>query len=90
MNDETTRIRIGSRVKLHLRICLADGTVALSSFGEDALELTLGDGTLVPGLERLMGLRTGADQRFAADGSELYGRRDDANIHWIDRNDFPP
>ena len=91
MAAETPGVRPGSRIKLHLEICLADGTRALSSFGEDPMELVLGDGTLVPGLEDLLvGLRSGADERFLADGAELYGPRDDAKVHWIPRADFPP
>ena len=90
MHGASTPIRPGSRIRLHLEICLADGTRALSSFGEEAMELVLGDGTLVPGLETLLvGLHPGADERFLADGSELYGPRDDAKIHWISRTDFP-
>jgi len=91
MSVETPPIRPGSRVSLHLQIHLADGTEVLSSFSEDAIELTLGDGTLVPGLDELLiGLHAGADARFLADGSKLYGPRDELNIHWLPRSDFPP
>jgi FKBP-type peptidyl-prolyl cis-trans isomerase SlpA len=84
-------VRPGSRVELHLQILLADGTEVLSSFGADAMELALGDGTLVPGLENLLiGLRVGADERFLADGEVLYGPRDESKIHWLGRSDFPP
>ena len=80
----------GSRVRLHLEILLADGTQALSSFDGDAMELTLGDGTLSPGLENLLiGLQTGADEHILADGTELYGPREEANIHMIPRSSFP-
>lgn len=85
-----TRLRPGSRVLLHLEIMLADGTLVLSSFDGDPLDLTLGDGTLAPGFEDLLiGLKPGTDERFLADGSELYGSRDEANIHWLPRSDFP-
>jgi FKBP-type peptidyl-prolyl cis-trans isomerase SlpA len=83
-------IQPGSRVRLHLEILLADGTEALSSFGGEAMELTMGDGTLAPGIEGLLiGLQAGADARILADGSELYGPHEEGNIHWLPRSDFP-
>ncbi len=88
--SETARIKPGSRVRLHLEILLADGTLALSSFDADAMDFTLGDGTLAPGLEDLLiGLRAGAHERILADGSEVYGPREEANIYWLPRSDFP-
>ena len=91
MSNEGPGIQPGSRVRLHLEILLADGTPALSSLGEEPMELTLGDGTLAPGLEDLlMGLDAGADERILADGSELYGPRDETKTHWLPRSDFPP
>jgi FKBP-type peptidyl-prolyl cis-trans isomerase SlpA len=83
-------IQRGSRARLHLEIVLLDGTKALSSFDGDAMELTLGDGTLSPGLENLLiGLEAGADEHILASGTELYGPREEANIHAIPRSSFP-
>lgn len=90
MVSQAPSIRPGSRVRLHLEILFADGTEALTSFEGDAVELTLGDGTLAPGLENLLiGLQAGDDERILADGSELFGPREEANIHWLPRSDFP-
>lgn len=90
MAAEAPSIRLGSQVRLHLEILLADGTQVLSSFDGDAMELTLGDGTLAPDLENLLiGLHAGADEHLLADGSALYGPRDESNIHWLPRADFP-
>ena len=44
------QIGIASSVTLHLSLTLEDGTVAESTFGEDPLRFTMGDGTLVHGL----------------------------------------
>ncbi len=88
--SETARIKPGSRVRLHLEILLADGTLALSSFDADAMDFTLGDGTLAPGLEDLLiGLRAGAHERILADGSEVYGPHEEVNIYSLPRSDFP-
>ena len=92
MNQDarTPRIQRGSKVRLHLEILLSDGTEALSSFGGDAMELILGDGTLGPKLEGLLiGLEAGADERILANGTDLYGPREEANIHWLPRSGFP-
>lgn len=81
----------GASVRLHLAIRLADGTEVLSSFGGDPLEVSLGAGTLAPGLEALLiGLSAGADERFLVDGSALYGPREASKIHWLPRADLPP
>jgi len=51
-----TDIVMGSRVRLHLRLELHDGTVVEDSFESgEPLEFTLGDGTLVQGLELATG-----------------------------------
>lgn len=77
-------------IKLHLEIRLQDGTEALSSFDGEPMVLTLGDGTLTPELERLIGdLKEGDDERFLVDGTDLFGVRDEANVHWLPTSDFP-
>ena len=45
------QIGIASTVTLHLSLTLEDGTVAESTFGEEPLVFTMGDGSLVHGLE---------------------------------------
>ncbi|MGB5179855.1 MAG: FKBP-type peptidyl-prolyl cis-trans isomerase, partial [Gammaproteobacteria bacterium] len=53
-----------STVTLHLSLSLEDGTVAESTFDDEPLTFTMGDGTLVEGLELgLYGLKAGATQR---------------------------
>ncbi|HPQ25536.1 MAG TPA: peptidylprolyl isomerase, partial [Gammaproteobacteria bacterium] len=46
----TAQILPGSPVVLHLSIALEDGTEAISTFGEEPVSVTIGDGTLQPGL----------------------------------------
>ena len=90
MTESTLGIQSGSRVLLHLAIRLEDGTEALSTFGEEPMELTLGDGTLTRATEALLvGLQAGAREEFVAQGSELFGDWSDANLHWLGRADFP-
>lgn len=85
------KIEAGSRVELHLRLTLIDGTEALSTFDEPPLQLRIGDGTLDPGLEQpLLGLTAGTGFDILLPPGQAYGQRDEANIHWMARADFPP
>jgi len=90
MTSSTTTIAPGSRVRLHLAMYLEDGTEALSTFGEEPMELTLGDGTLTSGTEALLlGLGVGATQQITASGDALFGEWTETNLHWLPRADFP-
>ena len=84
-------IGIASTVTLHLSLTLEDGTVAESTFGDEPLEFTMGDGTLVHGLElALYGLMPGDVQRLELYPQQTFGERDPANIHAVPRADFDP
>jgi FKBP-type peptidyl-prolyl cis-trans isomerase SlpA len=83
-------VRRGSRVRLHIAIYLADGAEALSTFGAEPLDLTLGDGTLTSETEELLiGLRSGTRERILADGSDLFGAWTGEKLHWLAREAFP-
>ena len=84
-------IDVASTVTLHLSLTLEDGTVAESTFGSEPLTFTMGDGTLVHGLElALYGLVPGDVQRLELHPEQAFGLRDPANIHAIPRADFAP
>ena len=84
-------IDIASTVTLHLSLTLEDGTVAESTFGDEPLEFTMGDGTLVHGLElALYGLMPGDVQRLELYPEQAFGVRDPDNIHAVPRADFDP
>ena len=79
-----------STVTLHLSLTLEDGTVAESTFDDAPLTFTLGDGTLVEGLELgLYGLRAGDTQRLSLFPEQAYGLRDPEKVHFLPRTDFP-
>lgn len=80
----------GFRVRLHLSLALTDGTEALSTFDEEPIELTMGDGTLPPTLElALFGLRAGDRQTLTLLPEQAYGPHDPALVHELSRGDFP-
>lgn len=86
---EGQEILPGCAVTLHLAIALEDGSVAISTFGEEPVSLTMGDGTLQPGLElALYGLKSGDEQTINLLPEQAYGLRDPTLIQFMPRTDF--
>jgi len=80
----------GSTVTLHLSLTLEEGTVAESTFDDEPLTFTLGDGTLVEGLELgLYGLKAGATQRLVLEPQQAFGLHDPDKLHRLGREEFP-
>jgi len=89
-NSPSRLIETGSRIRMHFALALADGTEAVSTFEEEPLELTLGDGTLLATLEEnLIGLAAGARQTFLLGSDHAYGPRDESLAHNMPLSDFP-
>ena len=83
-------ISIGSTVTLHLALTLEDGTIAETTFGGEPHRFTMGDGSLVRGLElALYGLRPGATQRLELRPQQAYGSRDSQRVQRLPRAQFP-
>jgi FKBP-type peptidyl-prolyl cis-trans isomerase SlpA len=79
------RITQGCRILLHFSLSLEDGTEILSTYEQDPLAFTLGDGTMEQTLEaKLIGLRSGDNQALILAGNDIYGPWDEANRQWID------
>ena len=78
-----------STVTLHLSLTLEDGTVAESTFDDEPLMFTMGDGTLVEGLELgLYGLKAGDRQRLVLQPEQAFGLHDPDKRHQLARADF--
>ncbi len=79
----------GSRVSLHFSLSLTDGTPAFDT-EDEPLSCTLGDGTLLPGLElALYGLRAGEEQTLTLTPEQAWGERQQELIKDMPRGDFP-
>ena len=84
------QIAHGSKVTMHLSLSLPDGTEALSTFGEDPLQFTMGDSTLQPDMEyALFGLKPGDEQTLTLTAEQAYGPHDENLIQQVPRNSFP-
>ena len=79
-----------SQVVMHFTLSLEDGTGVISTFEEEPMVFTLGDGTMAPALEsKLIGLKAGEEQSLLLSGNDVYGAWDSENRQWIDTDDFP-
>ncbi|MEW8505201.1 MAG: FKBP-type peptidyl-prolyl cis-trans isomerase [Candidatus Thiodiazotropha sp.] len=91
MAEFKPKISPTSRVRMHFSLRLQDGTEILSTYGGEPLAFTLGDETMEQLLEfALLGLRAGDEQDLLVSGDEVYGPRDETQIHWLERNNFSP
>ena len=78
-----------STVTLHLSLSLEDGTVAESTFADEPLTFTMGDGTLAEGLELgLYGLKAGTTQRLVLEPGQAFGLHDPGKLHQLARTEF--
>jgi FKBP-type peptidyl-prolyl cis-trans isomerase SlpA len=80
----------GSKVTIRFQLSLEDGTVVDATEGEETLSFTLGDGTLIEGLEEVIeDLTVGERHTYLIGPEEAFGFADEENIHDMPRSDFP-
>lgn len=85
-------IRPGSRVRMHVRLCLDDGTVAddTRADGDEPVTFTVGTGELLPGLETVvMGLATGDRHTVTLPPEQAYGFASPRAVQTLPHDDFP-
>jgi len=87
MADE---INMHSLVLMHYSIALTNGTEIESSFNDDPVEITMGNGDVTEGMElALFGLKEGDTQTLTLTAEQGFGLRDEDNIHDMPLSDFP-
>lgn len=80
----------GDTVRVHYEGRLDDGTVFDSSRGRAPLEVTLGDGRVIPGFERAIeGLEVGQRRTARVPPDEAYGPRSPELVLQVSREQFP-
>lgn len=81
----------GKTVRFHYTGSLADGTVFDSSIERDPLEVTLGAGQIIPGVDRaLTGMAPGDDKKVTLPAEEAYGPHREELIHEVGRERLSP
>ena len=79
----------GTRVTLNFSVSLADGAQVDSNFGGDPVAFVVGDGSLLPGMERLLfGMLAGQRQLFTVPPEDAFGQPNDNNVQRLAREQF--
>ncbi|MBI2654394.1 peptidylprolyl isomerase [Candidatus Woesearchaeota archaeon] len=81
----------GDKIKVHYTGTLNDGTVFDSSEGKQPLELTIGNGEVIPGFEnQIKEMNLNQEKTFKISPKDAYGDIDSRLIAKIPRDKFPP
>ena len=90
-NDGPKTASDGDTVRIHYTGTLEDSTVFDSSLERDPLEVTLGEGMLIPGFEEAVrGMHVGQSKTVTISPEEAYGPHLDEMVLVIEREQLPP
>jgi len=79
----------GTRVFLNFSVSLEDGAEVDSNFGGEPVDFVVGDGSLLPGFERLLfGMSAGERHLFTVAPENAFGMPDDHNVQTLPRRQF--
>ncbi len=85
-----TQVKNGDTVRLHYTGTLIDGSTFDSSQGRDPLEVTVGSGQIIPGLEAaLPGMLVGEQKRVAIPADKAYGEAKPEARQSVPREEIP-
>jgi peptidylprolyl isomerase len=89
--NQTSQATPGDTVMFHYTGSLKDGTVFDSSSGRDPLQVTLGSGQVIRGVdEALVGMAPGEEKTVTVAADEAYGPRRPELLHEVQREAIPP
>lgn len=84
------QVKKGDRVRLHYALKLKDGKLFESNFGSAPLELTVGKGKAIKGLENaLLGMSPGQTKTAVVKPAEGYGQKDQTLLWALPAAGFP-
>ena len=82
--------KMGDTVRVHYTGTLSDGTEFDSSPEHEPLELTIGSGQVICGIETaLVGMSAGETKNTTLQPKEAYGTHDPQNVHSVERDGIP-
>ena len=88
---QNTQATAGDTVLFHYTGSLKDGTVFDSSSGRDPLQVTLGSGQLIRGVdEALVGMTPGEEKSVTIAAEQAYGQHRAELLHEVQREAIPP
>ncbi|MDH5409071.1 MAG: FKBP-type peptidyl-prolyl cis-trans isomerase [Gammaproteobacteria bacterium] len=86
---EALSIGPGCEVSMYFKLTLPDGTVADETTDGEPLNFTMGDGTLIEGLEMMLyGMKVGEKECLSIDPRDAFGFPEEENVHTMPRNEF--
>ena len=89
MSTMNVPVSEGTRVYLNFSVSLEDGSEVDSNFGGDPVDFVVGDGSLLPGFERLIfGMSAGDRQMFTVAPENAFGQPNDNNLQYLPRDQF--
>ncbi len=85
-----SQVKPGNKVRFHYTGTLEDGSVFDSSDGREPLEFTLGEGQIIPGLERAIeGMETGEQKTVTIAADDAYGPYQPQGRQGVPRDQIP-
>ncbi len=85
-----TPAKTGDAVKVHYTGRLDDGTEFDSSSGRRPLDMTIGDGRVIPGFEEaVVGMVPGEKKTVTLSPEQAYGPRAEDLVHEVERSAIP-
>jgi peptidylprolyl isomerase len=86
-----TEVKSGDVVRIHYTGKLEDGTLFGSSAGDEPLEVRVGAGQIIPGLDsKIEGMAVGEKETVTIPVEEGYGERDERQVEVVPRSAIPP
>jgi peptidylprolyl isomerase len=85
-----TEVKSGDVVRIHYTGKLEDGTQFGSSAGDEPLELRVGAGQIIPGLDsQIEGMTVGEKETVTIPVEQGYGERDERQVEVVPRSAIP-
>jgi len=86
-----SRVKEGDTVKVHYTGRLEDGTQFDTSEGREPLEITVGEGNIIPGFEKsVVGMEPGENKTVTLPPEDAYGDHKPEMIQTVGRDQIPP
>lgn len=86
-----TQAKLGDAVKFHFTGTFQDGDQFDTSHGNDPLEVTLGEGNIMPAVEQaLVGMAAGDSKKVDVAADQAYGPRRPELVVEVERSNLPP
>jgi FKBP-type peptidyl-prolyl cis-trans isomerase SlpA len=88
-DNNKTEILANSKVTLHFSLALTDGTEAITTFEDEPMTISMGDGNFMPGMEMaIYGLKKGDEQTITLTPEQAYGFPEQQLVHEMPLADF--